>query len=591
MGVGARPATPRPATPPGVEVTTGPLGQGFANAVGMAIAERHLRDAVRRRRCIDHHTFVIAGDGCFMEGVSHEAASLAGHLGLGGLVCVYDDNHVTIDGDTELAYSDDVAERFAAYGWHVEQLGEIADDLDALEAALRRGDGRSPTGRACSSCAATSATPAPTSPTTRRRTATRSPPSTSPAPRQVMGIPDEPFWAPAELVDAYRDHAADARRREHGAWQARFDAVDDRPGRLGRLLGRPPASPGWDRRAARRSSRARSIATRVAIEKAFNATLDRRARPGRRRRRPHRQHRHQARRPDAPVRRAPRRPPDLLRRPRARHGLGDGRHGAARRRAARRRHVLRLPRLHAPAGAPGRAQPAPRCVFVFTHDSVGVGEDGPTHQPVEHLATLRAIPGLQVIRPADANETVAAWRAAVEHDGPTALVLSPPEHPGVHRRLGGRAWRRRRRTRADDPALVLVGTGSEVAVCVDAAERLADDGRRRVAWSACRRGTASRRRPPTYQASSASRRACPVLSVEAATTFGWARYADDSHRHRPLRCQRARRAWCSTSSASTSTTSSAARARPLSRHEGRNPHGPSRSPCTTSSARAPGSTT
>ena len=133
----ATPGHPEVGHTAGVEVTTGPLGQGFANSVGMAVAERLLADRFGRE--LQHHrTFVVAGDGCFMEGVSHEAASLAGHLGLGSLICVYDDNHITIDGETELAYSDDVAERFAAYGWHIDSVGEVANDCDALEAALNR---------------------------------------------------------------------------------------------------------------------------------------------------------------------------------------------------------------------------------------------------------------------------------------------------------------------------------------------------------------------------------------------------------------------------------------------------------------------
>src|SRR3954467_10935626 len=186
----------------GVEVTTGPLGQGFANAVGMAMAERIMADKFGKD-VQDHHTFVIAGDGCFMEGVSHEAASLAGHLGLGGLVCVYDDNHITIDGNTELAYSDDVAMRFQAYGWHVENLGEIANDCDALEAALRR---------------AVAVTDRPSLLILRSHIAYPSPdltdnheahgnpftPEQVTRTKAVMGIPDEQFWAPDDVVQATR---------------------------------------------------------------------------------------------------------------------------------------------------------------------------------------------------------------------------------------------------------------------------------------------------------------------------------------------------------------------------------------------------
>ena len=164
-------------------MTTGPLGQGFGDAVGMAIAERVLRERFGSN-LVDHHTYVIAGDGCFMEGISHEAASLAGHLGLGRLICVYDDNHITIDGPTSLAYSDDVPLRFSAYGWNVQRLGEIADDVDALEAALLAGAGRTKPVRRCSSCAPTSATRRPITPTTTSPTATRSRRRTSPAPRR-----------------------------------------------------------------------------------------------------------------------------------------------------------------------------------------------------------------------------------------------------------------------------------------------------------------------------------------------------------------------------------------------------------------------
>ena len=254
----------------GVEVTTGPLGQGFANAVGMALAERRL-GAAYGTDVMHHTTFVLAGDGCFMEGVSHEAASLAGHLGLGSLVCVYDDNHITIDGDTALAYSDNVPERFAAYGWHVEQLGEIADDLDALEAALRR---------------AVAVTDRPSLLVLRSHIATPSPDLTDhheahgnpftaeqvARTKAVMGIPDEPYWAPDELVHAYRSHCSERGRAARNQWTERFEsAAIDRRAWDAAWAG--TGVEGW-KADLPTFALGEKIATRVAIEKAFNASLD-----------------------------------------------------------------------------------------------------------------------------------------------------------------------------------------------------------------------------------------------------------------------------------------------------------------------------
>ena len=244
---------------PGVEVTTGPLGQGFGDSVGLAIAERELR-ARFGADVQDHHTFVIAGDGCLQEGISHEAASLAGHLGLGRLILVYDDNHITIDGDTTLSSSDDAGQRFRAYGWHVEELGEIANDCDALEAAIR---------------AAMDVEDRPSFLRLRSHIGYPSPDHTDDheahglafdeadvtRTKAVMGIPDEPFWAPAEVVEAYRAHAAargadarqawDKRLAEWGGDRAAWDAAwageglpgwtdDAPPVRAGREAGHPP---------------------------------------------------------------------------------------------------------------------------------------------------------------------------------------------------------------------------------------------------------------------------------------------------------------------------------------------------------------
>ena len=404
----ATPGHPEVGHTAGVEVTTGPLGQGFANAVGMAIAERRLR-ATFGAGAMDHNTFVLAGDGCFMEGVSHEAASLAGHLGLGGLVCVYDDNKITIDGSTSLAYSDDVGARFEAYGWHVEHLGAVADDLDELEAALRRGVAEKdrPTLLILRSHIAH-----PSPDLTDHHEAHGNPFTAEQVARTkaVMGIPDEPFWAPTELVEAYRAHCADRGATAVAAWSESFAAaaVDhaawDACWAAGGIAGWVDSLPTF--------ALGEKVATRVAIEKAFNASLD--GVPGL-----------MAGAADLTGNTGTKLAGQVGQsadEPGGRqvyygireHGMGSAMVGMA-------LHGGVLPaggtffvfldymrppvRLAALSGA--------KVLFVFTHDSVGVGEDGPTHQPVEHIATLRAIPGLQVIRPADANETVAAWRAVV----------------------------------------------------------------------------------------------------------------------------------------------------------------------------------
>ena len=503
----------------GVEVTTGPLGQGFANGVGMAIAERRLADQFPG--LVHHHTFVLAGDGCFMEGVSHESASLAGHLGLGSLVCVYDDNHVTIDGDTALAYSDDVPARFAAYGWHVEQLGEMADDLDALEAAIRR---------------AMAVTDRPSLLVLRSHIGHPSPDLTDDPhahgnpftaahitrTKAVMGIPDEPFWAPEPLVTAYRMHCAAAGASAYAAWNdqkrtvVHDAAVWDACWNAGGLDGWTESLPTF--------AQGESIATRVAIEQAFNASLvtvpalmagaaDLTGNTGTKLSGQQAQSREHpgGRQVHFGIRE---------------HGMGSAMVGMA-------HHGGVLPaggtffvfldymRPAVRLAALSRA----KVVFVFTHDSVGVGEDGPTHQPVEHLATLRAIPGLQVIRPADGNETVAAWRACVDHDGPTALVLSRQNIPvctdGSAVAAGAGIVHH-----CAEPAVVIVATGSEVALSITAANELATEGIAARVVSMPSWDRFERQPADAIQAILPS--GVPVVSVEAATTFGWSRWADRS---------------------------------------------------------------
>jgi transketolase len=506
---------------PGIEVTTGPLGQGFANSVGMAIAERYLR-ATFGPELQNHHVFVIASDGDFQEGISHEAASLAGHLGLGRLVVVYDDNHITIDGDTALSSSDDVVKRFEAYQWHVQDVGAVANDLEVLEKAVRDAMAvedqpslivlRSHIGW-----------PSPDFTDNPKAHGDPLPPEEITRTKEILGLPPEQtFYAPGAVVDEYRRRVAERGAAARAEWQAHLDgwkgdraAWDACSGRTG-LDGWADKLPSFQL--------GEKMATRQAINKAINATLDHL--------------------------------PGLL------SGAGDltGNTGTKLDDALTqsrehpdgrqihygiREHAM-MAALNGMAAHGGiipvggtffvfsdYCRPAVRlaavsrekAIFVFTHDSVGLGEDGPTHQPIEQLAAMRAMPQLQVIRPADANETAAAWRVAVESDGPTLLVLTRQGVPVVTDGLAVEAGAGVVHD-VDDPQLVLIGTGSEVAVCLDAALALGQRGvRARVvsmpSWDRFEAQTDDYRDevlPPGL----------PRLSVEAAATFGWERWADQS---------------------------------------------------------------
>jgi transketolase len=505
----------------GVEVTTGPLGQGVGNGVGMGIAERWLRARFGPELC-DHHTFVVCGDGDLMEGVSHEAASLAGHLGLGRLVYVYDDNHITIDGETELALNDDPAERFRAYGWDVDEVGEIANDCDALEAALRRG---------------MAVEDKPTLIVLRSHIGYPSPKFTDTelahgnpfgedeirVTKEILGIPpDEHFWVPDDVLELYRETGArgqilskawEDRRSVHPHDEDLFQAC---------LEGR--GLPGWESKLPSWSTDDKPLATRVASQKVLDAIVDvvpglvgggadltgntgtvlkqgvqSPAEPG-------------GRQLYFGVRE---------------HGMGAAMNGMA-------MHGGVIPfggtffvfsdymkpavRLAAITGA--------HCVFVWTHDSVGLGEDGPTHQPIEQLAGLRAIPQLRLLRPADANETAQAWRVAVDHDGPVGLVLSRQGLPILDGTAGNEGVLRGAYVLRDcegEPELVLLGTGSEVHTCLDAADLL-DGIRVRVvsmpSWDLFAE------QDDDYRDAVLPEDAA-ILAVEAGASLGWERWSDD----------------------------------------------------------------
>jgi transketolase len=514
----ATPGHPEVGHTAGVEVTTGPLGQGFANAVGMAIAEANLR-ARFGADVIDHHTFVIAGDGCMMEGISHEAADLAGHLGLGHLVCIFDDNKITIDGATDLTTNVDMGERFRAYGWDVVELGDIADDIDALEAAL---DHAKTTDRPSFLILRTHiGRPSPDHEDTPGAHGNPFTADDVTRTKAVMGIPDEPFWAPADLVAAYRSEVGGRGAAASAAWRAASADTTSSP--EWQAAWNATGLDGWDSDLPIYEQGA-SEATRKAIQKALDATFE---------------HLPGLMSGSADLTGSngvalPASTPFAADNPAGRYihyGIREHAMGAIAVGASLHGGVLpvtatffvfadymRPPiRLAALSGA--------KVCFVFTHDSVGVGEDGPTHQPVEQLASLRAIPGLHVVRPADGNETIQAWTDAVTHDGPTVLALSrqnitvTTDGSAVARGAGiVRA--------ADDPAVVLVGTGSEVSLCVAAADKLAQAGTEAQVVSM-----------PSwdrFDAQSDEYRATifpsgvPVLSVEAGVTFGWATYADAS---------------------------------------------------------------
>ena len=503
----------------GVEVTTGPLGQGFANAVGMAIAERNLRERFGAD-LMDHHTFVLAGDGCFMEGISHEAASLAGHLGLDRLVCVFDDNGITIDGSTTLTCSDDVAKRFASYGWNVIQGGEIGEDLDALEAMLS--SARNHTGQP-TLCILKTHIGYPSPDFTDVHEAHGNPFNAEHVAKTkaIMGIPDEAFWAPNDLVAQVRAHAASRGSELLSDYDTAIAHAEGKHG-----FDQCWSNPNGDAVAALMPAFAAdsTLATRQAIQQCIEASAS--ALPG------------------LLIGSA-----DLT----GNTGVKVKSVGAQSKQLPTGQQVYFGIREHAMGAAMvGMAlhggvipvggtffvfadymRPAirlaalskARVIFVFTHDSVGVGEDGPTHQPIEHLASLRVIPGLQVIRPADSNETKVAWECALTYDGPTALVLSRQSLPIT---TDGDAVRYGAETVIEtaNPQLVLVGTGSEVSVCVAAAKLLHAQGVEAnvVSMPSFDRfaAQAAKYRDTVFPVN------VPVLSVEAGVTFGWSQYADAS---------------------------------------------------------------
>ncbi len=526
------PGHPERGLTPGVETTTGPLGQGLANAVGMAMAEQMLAAYFNRDGfdLFDHHVWVFVSDGDLMEGIASEASSLAGHLGLGKLIVAWDDNHISIDGATSLTFSEDVCKRYEAYGWHVQRV-EDGNDLEALDKAYEAAREES----ARPSLIAVRTHIGFGSPNKQDTSASHGAPLGTDevaATKKALGWPLEPtFHVPDEALVPFQS-AAEVGTQEEMAWREMFSRyAEDHPELASDFLQRLDRElpSGWTEHLPTFDVEDGPLATRKASGKVLNSIRD--AIPylvgG---------------------------SADLAGSNNTYlEGIGDFSASEAGGRNIHfgiREHAmgailngLALSGMLIPYGGTflifsDYMRPAIRLAalmglpvkYVFTHDSVFVGEDGPTHQPISQLLSLRAIPGLTVIRPADANETAAAWKVALERqDGPTALALSRQSLPVIQQdpEQAAQGVARGAYVVADptegEPQLVLIATGSEVSLALGAHALLADQGiaARVVSLPSWELFDAQDR---DYQESVLPPGLTKRLAVEAGTTLGWERY-------------------------------------------------------------------
>ncbi|MCW6008647.1 transketolase [Micromonospora sp. CPCC 205371] len=542
----------------GVETTTGPLGQGVGNAVGMAFASRRERglfdpDAAPGESPFDHHIWAFASDGDLEEGISHEASALAGHQKLGNLILVWDDNEISIEDDTRIAKSEDIAARYEAYGWHVETVnwrkghpeeGEYHEDVEALHAALQRA--KAETDRPSFIALRTIiAWPAPNKQNTGKSHGSALGKDEVAATKKLLGFDPEQSFAVDDKVLAHAREVIDRGRAAHAEWQQKFDAWaaanPERKALFDRLATRSLPE-GWTEALPEFPADAKGIATRAASGKVLDAlapvlpelwggsadlaesnNTTMKGEPS-----------------FVPTEHATKEFPGheygrTLHFGIREHGMGailNGivLHGGTRpyggtflvfsdymRPAVRLAALMKLP-----------------VIYVWTHDSIGLGEDGPTHQPIEHLSALRAIPGLDVVRPADANETSWAWRLALEHtDRPTALALTRQALPVFDRSELASADNVARggyvlaEASGGQPKVILIGTGSEVALCLTARERLEAEGTpTRVVSMPCQEWFRAQDR--SYRDSVLPSDVKARVSVEAAIAMSWHDIVGDS---------------------------------------------------------------
>jgi len=518
---------------PGIEVTTGPLGQGFANGVGFAIAQNYMAERYNRPDfdIFDYKIYAICSDGDLMEGVSAEAASLAGHLGLGNIIYLYDDNHITIEGDTDLAFNEDVAKRFEAYGWHVQSISD-GNDLEALSTAIE---------------VAQKETQRPSlikvrthigygSPNKHDTAAAHGSPLGEDEVRLVkenFGFdPDKNFVVPDEVLDLYRKAGKQGAQKE-ADWNELYKNYKERHPDLAKEYerirdGKLPH--GWEKQLPVFEA-GEKLATRKASGKTLNAIA--------------------ANFPQLIGGSA-----DLA--PSTDTNLEDYQSFSTKHRDGRNFHFgirehamgavlngMALSRFLIPYGAtflifsdymrpPLRlaAIMKIRTIMVYTHDSIGLGEDGTTHQPVEQLIGLRSVPNMTVIRPADANETAQAWRVAIEHtDGPVAIVLTRQGIPVIDQEKYTKATELEKGAyilseSEGNPELILIATGSEVQLILAAQEKLKEKNiQARVvsmpSWSLFEKQS------DAYKEKVFPKTLRKRLSVEAGSSIGWLKYVTD----------------------------------------------------------------
>jgi transketolase len=514
----------------GIEVTTGPLGQGLANAVGMAVAQKYLASVFNKPAfsILDYKIFVIAGDGCLEEGITSEASSLAGHLGLDNLIVIYDDNHITIDGDTELSFTEDVAKRYKAYNWNVIVVDGDGNDLQAIEKAIKK---------------AKRAVGKPSLIKIRTHIAFGSPnkQDTAEAHGSPLGAdeiklikknfgwdPEKTFYVPPEVSESMLK-TKDRGKRAQKKWDKLFsDYQKSFPDLANQFSTAAAGDIGINLDASLPKFEAgSSIATRTASGKVLNALM-----------------------PHLPLivgGSADLTPSNNTRFEGVKDFQKDRFDGRYLRFGVREHAmgaILNGISVSSLARAYGATflvfsdymRPAIRMaalskypsIFVFTHDSIGVGEDGPTHQPVEHFAALRAIPNLLVFRPADANETAQAWKFTLEYkDGPVAILLTRQNVETIDQTKFGSAAGLYRGAyilkKADNPDILLLATGSEVGLALKASDQLASQNiNSQVVSMPC--WELFDKQPQDYKDSVLPPNVTARIGIEAGVSLGWHKY-------------------------------------------------------------------